>query len=119
MAKNKQTLGQSFAGAFRGLRYVLAERNFRVQLALGALAVLLVYVFGFSRVEIILVLIISALVLGSEALNTALEYWLDHTVGRPDPVVAQIKEISAAVVLIFSLTAIVIALVLFGSLALK
>ena len=96
--------------AARGLKdTVLSQQNFRIQLVLGGLAVLLGFLLGISLTNwCVLVLAIGA-VLGSELLNTGIERLADYASdGEVAPLIRKAKDASAAGVLIVSLTAAII-----------
>lgn len=103
-----QTLARSFRYAARGFRVAASERNFRIQLVLGVVALVLVCLLDTTIGERLLVLVAAALVLGSEAMNSGIERLLDFVAPEHDDEVRDIKDLMAAAVLIFSLTAFVI-----------
>jgi diacylglycerol kinase len=85
------------------------ERNFRTQLVFaGALAGLLVALRpGFYWAAIFLM--VAALVLSAEMINSALEALIDHLHPDIHPEIRIIKDMAAGAVLVFSLTALLIA----------
>ena len=85
------------------------ERNFRIQLVFaGALVGLLLALRpGFYWAAILLM--VAALVLSAEMINSALEALIDHLHPDIHPEIRIIKDMAAGAVLVFSLTALLIA----------
>lgn len=111
----KQSLVKSFFSAFRGIKHTLRERNFVIQIAIGILAIALAVGLGLSREDKIIILILVAFVLATEAMNSACERMLDLITKENHPEVARIKEILAGVVLIYSVVAAVVGIWVFGN----
>ena len=103
-----------FVYAFQGL-FVLVktERNFKFQLFAFICISLVGFYFQIDKSEWLSVLIISAVILSAEALNSAIEKLCNHLHPEIHPSIKQVKDISAAAVLISSIIAIVIAAILF------
>lgn len=114
MRKYHQNLWESFGSAFRGLRHAAKERNFALQLAIGAVAIMLAFVLDLSTSEEIAVLVVCALVLGAEMVNSSLERALDIIHKEHSEEVAHIKEILAGAVLLFAILSVVVGLLIFG-----
>ena len=108
------SIWNSLKSAWRGFEHGVGERNFKIELAIGALAIALAFVFPLSRSEQIIIIVLAALVLGTELLNSALEVFLDLMVKEHSTEVAKIKELLAAAVFVFSIAALVIGLWIFG-----
>jgi undecaprenol kinase len=105
---------RSFGHAIDGLAYLLRhEWNFRIHLAITLVVVVAAAVLGFDRLEWIALLLIIALVLVAEALNTALERLVDLVQPEIHPTARWAKDAGAAAVLLASLMAILIGLLLF------
>lgn len=99
---------RSFAHAWRGLRITAQnEPNFQIELALGALALLIAW---FVRVAVWPVIIVVTMVLIVETLNSAVERIVDHVSPDIHPAAKNIKDISAGAVLIASLGALAFAI---------
>lgn len=107
-------LVRSFRYAFAGLAFLLrTQRNFRVEAALGAVAVALGVWLGLSPAEWSQVAVVIALVLALEGLNTSLELTVDLASPRIDPRARAAKDVAAAMVLVAALASIAVALALF------
>lgn len=96
--------------AVKGLqRAYKSEANFRIQSALGVLAI---GTFAYFRAEPhwwALMFLSCGGVLGSELVNTALEYALDHLHPEIHEAVGAAKDCAAASVLVFSGVSVLVA----------
>lgn len=92
---------RSFRYAVAGLGYLLrTQRNFRIELVIGALAVISgawLRIEGWEGLALVLTV---ALVLILEAVNTAIECVVTLASPSPDPLAKAAKDVSAAAVLI-------------------
>ncbi len=114
MLKKRQTLTKSFVGAFRGIGHAVAERNFLIQTAVGFSAIVLAFALNLALWEKVVIIILTALVLAAEIINSAFERLLDTVIKEHSREAARIKELMAAAVFIFSLAAFLVGLWLFG-----
>lgn len=117
--RQKQSLAQSFASAFRGLGHALGERNFKIQVAIGATAIIFSFVLATLPFEKFIIIVLVALVLAAEMFNSALERIFDASVPEEHPEVAQAKELLAGAVLIFAIAAVVIGTAIFAGVLLR
>lgn len=101
----------SFRYAWAGVQYAFqTQRNFRIHVAVGLLAVGLSILLGLNRVEIAIIGLTTGAVLTMELLNTALESVVDLTVRQTYHELAKIaKDCAAGAVLISALAAILVA----------
>jgi len=107
---------KSFACAFRGVYITFkSERNFRIHILALCLAVALGIYLDLSLPEWGLVIFSIGVVLVAELFNTAIERLGDEAAnGRQNQAVRNVKDVSAAAVLLSALTAFTIGiLVLF------
>lgn len=104
----------SFKYAGQGVSYAFrTQRNFRIHLVIGAIALSLSFYFHLSAVACSIITLTIALVLVLELLNTALEAVVDLTVGREFHQLAKVaKDCAAGAVLIAAMAAVPIAGVL-------
>jgi diacylglycerol kinase len=108
MTIKKGSLAASFGYALRGCRLLFgSERNALIQLGLIAVAVAGGLFFSFSFAEWSVVVLSSAAVLGAEAFNTAIEHLCNHLHPEKHPAIKNVKDLSAAAVLIISAGALV------------
>jgi diacylglycerol kinase len=92
---------ESFGHAFDGLSYVWREeRNFRIQVLLGALVVLGMFLVDFSYEAMGLAVVAIVLVLTAETINTAFEDTLDVIDPNHNARIGKIKDIAAGVVVL-------------------
>ncbi len=105
----------SFRYAIRGLKHVFStERNAKIHLlfALGALLASLILHIAITQLLFVFIAII--LVFFAEIVNTALEKTLDVLSKENNQVVRQVKDMTAAGVLVTAVGAVLIAVLVFG-----
>lgn len=108
-------LGHSFSNAFRGVRSLYrGERNFRFELAAAVLALALTYWLRVDRGSAAAVILMCALVLMLEAVNTAFERLLDLLKPRLHVYAGEIKDMLAAAVLLAALGAVALGFIVFA-----
>lgn len=103
------------------LRYALAglgiawreEINFRIEVFLATVALVLSYLLGFGIWEYVILFLVITIVLTAEMLNTALENLGDKFGADNDPFIAKVKDLAAAAVLIVSIGAGIVGAILF------
>lgn len=104
-------LRASFAYAWAGVRFAWkSQRNFRLEVYIGALALALAL---WLQVNPVPVLLLVALVLGLELINTALEAVVDLVSPNYHPLAKAAKDVAAAGVLVASVIAALIGVLLF------
>jgi len=105
----------SFRYAFAGLWYALrTQRNLRIHLVAGTLAVLMAALFQVSPVEwAILALTIGAVII-SELFNTVIEALVDLISPDRHPLAKVAKDVAAAAVLCMAIMAVMVGLAIFG-----
>ncbi|USN53261.1 MAG: diacylglycerol kinase [Candidatus Nomurabacteria bacterium] len=102
-------LRKSFRYAIRGLRTTWQqEQNFRVLTGAVAIVILFIIIFPLQTWEIITLLLICALILILELLNSAFEKLTDIVEPRIHTYVQMIKDIMAGAVLIASFVGLLI-----------
>lgn len=100
--------------AWRGIRTVAAEeQNFRIQLAVAVVVLLLGVLLRIRTVEMAILVLVSGSILVLELLNSLIERVVDLVKPRLHPYVAEIKNIAAGAVLIAAGMAILVALFIF------
>ena len=105
------SLWVSFRYAFAGLRYAfVTQRNFRIHLFVGTIAIGLSLYLHLSAVKIAIIGLTIGAVLTMELLNTAIESVVDLTVQQSYHELAKIaKDCAAGAVLISAIAAVVVA----------
>jgi diacylglycerol kinase len=112
--KKKQTRIQSFKAAFNGIGILIREeRNFRIHLLFTVLAIGSSAFFQVTKSEWITVLLLIALVLSAEAVNSCIEYLCDWISPEYHPMVKKIKDVSAGMVLMFAIAALITGCIIF------
>lgn len=101
----------SFEYAWAGVTYAFrTQRNFRIHIVVGTLAIALSLFLHVTRVEVAIIGLTIGAVLTMELLNTALESVVDLTVKQTYHELARIaKDCAAGAVLISSIAAIFVA----------
>lgn len=101
----------SFKYAWAGLVYAFrSQRNFRIHVVVGLIAVGLSFILDLSSVEIAIIGLTIGAVLAMELLNTAIESVVDLTVKQSYHELAKIaKDCAAGAVLVSALAAILVA----------
>ena len=106
---------RSFYFAFMGLKQLLLkERNFKIHLLALIVVIIGGLYFHITSIEWSIVLLVSALVISLEAINTAIEKLCDLYTSEQNEKIKLIKDIAAAAVLIASIFTLVIAYFIFG-----
>lgn len=106
---------RSLHHAWRGVRYgIQTERNLRIQISIGLVAVLCSWFFSVSKGEKIIVLVVVMGVVVLELLNTAVERLIDLMKPRLIDAAGDIKDVMAGAVLVASLFAVAIGATIFG-----
>lgn len=103
----------SLGHAWRGLRVFVAQPNARIHCVAATAVVALGAWHGVSPMEWALLALAIALVMGAEAINTALEYLVDLASPEWHPLARNAKDVAAAAVLICSIGAAVMGAVVF------
>ncbi len=106
--RNK-TFFHSLKNATKGLRYALAhERNLQIEISALLLNIILIFYFDLTALESALILIVCALVLGLELLNTAIEKLADVVQPSWNITIGQIKDIAAGATLVAALVSLIV-----------
>lgn len=107
---------KSFSHAFRGIGHLLKHENsFRIQVFVAVLVLILISFIPLASWERILIILMTASVLVLEIINSIFERISDALKPRLHPMVKDIKDMMAGAVLITSITAIVVAVMIFWS----
>jgi len=100
---------RSAAHACRGIIFVWQrQRNFRIEVIIGTLVMIAAMLLGFTYMEVVFMLVSVAVVLGAELFNSIIEELLDTVEPHYSVHVGRLKDVTAGVVLLLSLFAIVI-----------
>ncbi|MBE9192743.1 diacylglycerol kinase family protein [Gloeocapsopsis crepidinum LEGE 06123] len=101
----------SFRYAWSGISYTFTtQRNFRIHLLIGALAISLGVSLHLQAIELAVIGITSGLVLALEVMNTAIESVVDLTVKQSYHELAKVaKDCAAGAVLVAALASVLVA----------
>jgi len=110
-----RTVWESFGFAFAGLRYAWrTQRNLRIHTVITAMVVALAGLLRFDALRWAILVLTIAMVWAAELLNTALEAVVDLTSPHPHPLARIAKDVSAGMVLLCAIAAVLVGLALFG-----
>ncbi|MEW9675800.1 diacylglycerol kinase family protein [Lentibacillus sp. L22] len=111
---NKKKRGIGLRFAWNGIIEVLQhERNFRVHIIAVLLVVCTGLLLKLTTGEWALIVLVIGFVLAMEMVNTVIETLLDYVNPAIHPTAKVIKDVSAGVVLIAAITAVIIGLLIF------
>ncbi len=107
---------RSFGYALAGLKeLVRRQRNAQIHVVLTLVACSAGWAWGLTRLEWMILVLAIGLVLGLEAVNTAVEAVVDLVSPQFHPLAKLAKDVAAGGVLLAALCTLVVALLLFGS----
>ena len=114
MKRIKNKLLKSFRDAIRGILYIVkTQRNFRIQIVCFILAVGAAIILKLTLSEIAIIVFAGGFVMVGEMINTGLERLVDLISPQYHPLARDIKDISAGVVLVASILAVIIGIIIF------
>jgi len=114
-ANSDRNLLKSFQAAFRGIFIsIKSERNIRIHFVAAILVTLAGLIFKISTTYWIIILILFALVIATEMINTALEKLADLVEPNLNNQIRDIKDISAAAVLWTSIVSVIVGFLIFA-----
>ena len=99
--------------ALKGVRFASRERNFRIDIVCAIITIILGFVCQISAFEWLVVVACFGLVLGGEALNSALEYIVDLASPDYHVLAGKAKDCAAGAVLLFAVASFVIGCIIF------
>lgn len=106
---------KSFQYAWQGLKLAIAEQqNLRIHLVIGLLVIVLSFVLQISFTEWCIIIVCIGMVISAELFNSAIEKWVDLVSPERNKKAGDIKDISAAAVLILAIMAAIIGCIIFG-----
>ena len=104
-----------FQNAFRGIYFILKnEANFRIELTIGILVIILGFLFHITRSDWIALTTVIFFVLILEMINSAIEYLCDLINDSYHIKIQVIKDVSAGFVLCGSILSVIIGLIIFS-----
>ena len=104
----------SFGYAVKGIVHAFAkERNMKIHGAALFLIIIAGLLFNITAAEWLVIILISALVIGLELINTAVESLVDLVTDEYRPLAAIAKNVAAGAVLFCAFAAVIIGLIIF------
>lgn len=114
MKKTSKRIIKSFKDAISGIIYIFrTQRNYRIQVVLFILVICAAALLELSFPETAVIIFAGGLVLVGEMINTGLEKLVDLISPEYNKLAGIIKDISAAVVLVAAIIAVIIGLIIF------
>ncbi len=105
---------KSFSYAFRGIWEVFRrEQNFMVHTLAAVTALLLGWFFHIAPWEWCFLIVVIALVVASEMINTAIERLSDVAEPRKNETIRVVKDVSAGMVLVCAMGALCVGIIIF------
>lgn len=105
---------KSFSYAFNGLRTVIKEEhNLRIHLIVSSIVIVCGFIFQISIIEWILLCFAIGFVISIEILNSAIENLADFVSPEYHNLIKKVKDISAAAVLVSTISSVVIGILIF------
>ncbi|MCT4585171.1 MAG: diacylglycerol kinase [Peptostreptococcaceae bacterium] len=104
------SLNHAIAGVFTAVKQ---ERNMKIHFIIATLVLILGYLFDISKFEFLLLFMSISFVLITEMINTAMEIMVDLIKQEFSILAKMIKDISAGIVLIASLNALIVGFLVF------
>ncbi len=113
MKKNSSFM-ESFFCAFKGIIYIFkTERNFRFHIMFSVLVLLCSLIFNLSYLELSVILIMIAVVLTLEIINTIIENIMDFLCKDYNLNIKIIKDMASGAVLVSAFISIIVGLLIF------
>ena len=113
-SKDKRKFSGSIKNCLEGINFVITnESNFKKEIVIGIIALLLSYILKISRIEFIIILIMIALVLTSEIINTSIEKVVDLYTKDYSNLAKIAKDVSAGSVLVMSIFSLLVGVIIF------
>ncbi len=110
---NFKKMLRSFGFAYSGLKtVVINDNNFKFQLIAAIIIIFCGFYYYFNYLEWAIVVLCILLVLALELLNSSIERVMDKFAPEYDPKTKEIKDISAAAVLVASIGAGIVGIIL-------
>lgn len=103
----------SLTPAIHGIKNAWLGRNFKIQIFAAFLVIIFGLLFQISLTEWCIILILCALVLGLEIINTSIERLCDLISIEYNPIIKEIKDLAAGAVLIVSVISVIIGFLIF------
>lgn len=104
---------KSFGYALEGILTAFKQQNMQIHFASMVIVIIAGIFTGISTFEWLILVLVIALVMGAEMINSAIESVVDLASPDIHPLAKQAKDIAAGAVLIFAICSVVIGLIIF------
>ena len=112
--KKKRTFLDSLKDCLNGLSFIMiSEHNFKREIILGIIALVMSYFLNVSKIEFIIILLVIALVIVSEIFNTAIEKVVDLYTKEYNEIARIAKDVSAFAVLTMCIFSLAVGIIIF------
>ena len=112
--QKKRTFLDSLKDCLNGLSFImLSEHNFKREIILAIIALMVSYFLNVTKIEFIIILIVIALVIVSEIFNTAIEKVVDLYTKEYNEIARIAKDVSAFAVLTMCIFALAVGILIF------
>ena len=112
--QGRSSFGVSFNHAMDGIEFALNhERNIKIEIFMGICASILGFLLNISIIEWAIIVLVIAMVLCLELVNTAIERAVDLTTKEYHELARVAKDVSAGAVLVMSMFSVVIGIIIF------
>ena len=104
------SLFNKFKNAFHGLYLAVLDKSVFLQIAIGLCVIVFGLFYSFTAMEWVLILCCILAVISAEIFNTAIEILCNKVEYRQDPMIRQVKDLSAAAVIVVCVIAVIVGL---------
>lgn len=100
--------------AINGLKVAFREKHIRIHVIAAVLVIIAGFYFRITQTEWLICLILFALVISLEIVNTALEHFVNLVSPQHNPLAGKVKDLSAGAVLVSATAAFIAGCLIFG-----
>lgn len=112
--KNKRKFTSSVRDCINGFKFInINEDNFKREIFLGIIALLISYILKISKLEFIIIIIMIGLVLTCEVINTAIERLVDLVSPSYNKLAGEVKDIMAFSVFLMCIISLIVGVIIF------
>ena len=113
--KNKRKFTSSVRDCINGFKFInINEDNFKREIFLGIIALLISYILKISKFEFIIIIIMIGLVLTCEVINTAIERLVDLVSPSYNKLAGEVKDIMAFSVFLMCIISLIVGVIIFA-----
>ena len=112
--KDKRKFTSSVRDCINGFKFInINEDNFKREIFLGIIALLISYILKISKLEFIIIIIMIGLVLTCEVINTAIERLVDLVSPSYNKLAGEVKDIMAFSVFLMCIISLIVGVIIF------